>query len=607
MMHSPHSLWSLTRGERLRYAGTVAALGMSSLMMFAAPQLAKSALDVIVSGDMSAAPRWVPVGTTLTTFLFITGVLSVLSAAVSGMFLYLNGRLVAQASENITRRLRDELFRRLQHLYASFYDTADTGDLVQRCSSDVETVRVFLAADVVEIGRAVLLLVCVTPILFWMNVTLACVALALMPVIFVFALVFFRKIKQLFEAADVAEAELTGVLQENLTGVRVVRAFARQEHEIARFGASNARFRDLSIRLARLMGVYWGASDFVCVMQNGLVLLFGALAAMRGEITLGTLFAFITYEVMVIWPVRQIGRVLTDSGKAVVSLGRLREILTALEETSEPSPESQRAAGAIALKNVTFGYDAAKPVLHDIDVQIRAGETLAIIGAPGAGKTSLVRLLLRLYSPQQGAVHVDGQDIADVSRSWLRKQIGVVMQDPFLYSRTVEQNLRVGRAEATDQLLRQAAEDAALHGAIARFERGYETLIGERGVTLSGGQRQRLALARALLRDPPILVLDDSLSAVDTGTEAHILRALRARKGRHTTLIIAHRLSSVMHADRILVLEHGRCVQLGDHQTLAQVEGPYRRLLNLQHHVDAEISTDLQALARPRTDRISVP
>jgi ATP-binding cassette, subfamily B, bacterial len=610
------NLWSLTRGERPRYAGTVLALGLSSSLMFAAPQLAKSALDVIVSGDLGQAPAWLteparhlglPITHSLRDFLIACGVLSVSSAALSGMFLYLNGRLAAEASEAITQRLRDELFRRLQRLQASFYDTADTGDLVQRCSSDVETVRTFLAADVVEIGRAVLLLVCVTPLLFWMDVTMAWIALCLMPVIFAFALIFFKKVKLQFEAADVAEAELTGVLQENLTGVRVVRAFARQGHENTRFGARNATFRDLSARLARLMGVYWGASDFVCITQYGLVLLFGAMRVMHGEISVGTLFAFVTYETMVTWPVRQIGRVLTDSGKAVVSLGRLREILEALEESSEPAPERTRTAGAIDFEHVSFGYNARETVLHDVNVQIRAGETLAIIGAPGSGKTTLVRLLLRLYSPGAGAIRVDGLEISALSRAWLRRQIGVVMQDPFLYSRTIRENLRVGRADATDVQLSHAAKDAALHSAIERFEQGYDTLVGERGVTLSGGQRQRLALARALLRDPPILVLDDSLSAVDTGTEAHILRALRARKGRHTTLIIAHRLSSVMHADRILVLERGRVVQLGDHKTLAQVEGPYRRLLDIQHDLDADIASELHALSAPQRDRISAP
>jgi ATP-binding cassette, subfamily B, bacterial len=343
------------------------------------------------------------------------------------------------------------------------------------------------------------------------------------------------------------------------------------------------------------------------VTQYGLVLLFGGMRVMHGEISLGTLFAFVTYETMVTWPVRQIGRVLTDSGKAVVSLERLREILLAPEESSDPAPESERTEGAISFEHVTFGYSEREPVLHEINVQIRAGETLAIIGAPGSGKTSLVRLLLRLYNPQSGAIRVDGRDVSKLSRSWLRRQIGVVMQDPFLYSRTVRENLRVGRTNASDELLVQAAQDAALHTAIERFEHGYDTLIGERGVTLSGGQRQRLALARALLRNPPILVLDDSLSAVDTGTEAHILRALRARKGRHTTLIIAHRLSSVMHADRILVLERGRALQLGDHKSLAQVEGPYRRLLNIQHDLDADISNELHALTSPRTDRISAP
>jgi ATP-binding cassette, subfamily B, bacterial len=600
------NLWAITRGQRLRYLAAVLAMGVANVFMFGSPLVAKYAIDVVVARDVGKAAQWLvapaawvglPITDSYVGYLAFSAIAIVLITALGGYFHYVRGRLSALASEAIARRLRDELYRRLHHLRASFYDTADTGDLVQRCSSDVETLRVFLSSDIVEIGRAILLLLSVTPILFWMDVGLAWTSLALMPFIFLFAYVFFTKVKQVFEVTDVAEAEMTAVLQENLTGIRVVRAFARQRYEIDKFAEKNAKFRDHNFRLIRLMGFYWGSADFVCMMQMGLVLFIGAFWIMEDKISLGTLFAFITYEAMVIWPVRQLGRVLTDSGKAVVSLGRVNEILTSPEETLEPTPGVGRADGEIRIEHVTFGYDPARPVIRDLSVHVRAGETLAIVGAPGSGKTTLIRLLLRLYSHQEGTIRIDGHDVSTASRKWLRHQIGVVLQDPFLYSRTVEANLRVGRPDAPREVLVQATKDAAIHESIERFTDGYQTLVGERGVTLSGGQRQRLALARALIKDPPILVLDDSLSAVDTGTEAHILDALRNRKGRHTTLVIAHRLSSVTNADRILVLEHGRCVQIGDHATLSQIDGPYRRLVQIQGDLDAEISADIKVTA----------
>jgi ATP-binding cassette subfamily B protein len=579
-------------------------MALANLFVFGAPLAAKYAIDAVVQHDIAAGWPWLVAvarafhaADPFAAYLWLSALGIVLITALGGAFHYLRGRLAATASESIARRLREELYRRLHHLNAAFYDEADTGDLVQRCSSDVETLRVFLSVDVVEIGRAVLLLLTVTPILFWLDASLAWVSLALMPLLTLFAFVFFTKVKRVFQVTDAAEGEMTSVLQENLTGIRVVRAFARQDFEIAKFARKNAAFRDHNHRLIRLMGLYWASAEVIAMTQMGLVLFAGASWILDGRITVGTLFAFLTYESMVIWPMRQLGRVLTDSGKAVVSLGRVNDILTAPEETLEPQPQTARADGEIRFEHVSFGYSPERPVIHDLSVHVPAGQTLAIVGAPGSGKSTLIRLLLRLYSGQRGRISIDGRDIETASRQWLRRQVGVVLQDPFLYSRTVEANLRVGRPDAERAQLEQAARDAALHDSIERFSEGYGTLVGERGVTLSGGQRQRLALARALLKDPPVLVLDDSLSAVDTGTERRILEALGRRKGRHTTIIIAHRLSSVMHADRIMVLEHGRCVQLGNHAELADVDGPYRRLCEIQGELDAEIRDDIHGSA----------
>ena len=602
------TLWLITGGQRIRYIGAILAMAATNVFMFGAPLIGKFAIDVVHKRDLGegmpllvAPVAWFgdaaggPLASPFLTYLVISAIASVVMTGVAGCFLYLRGRWAAMASEAICRRLREELYRRLHHLRAEFFDTSDTGDLVQRCSSDVETVRIFLSAHIVEIGRAILLVLTMTPILFWMNVELAWLSLCLMPFLAVGAYVFFSKVKHVFEITDRSEGAMTTVLQENLTGIRVVRAFAQQDHEVARFGEKIRAFRDNHYRLSRLMGWYWGISDFFAMMQIGIVLIAGAFFIVAGRITVGDLFAFTTFVSMVIWPVRHLGRVLTDTGKAVVALGRINHILTTPEESIEPTPRTGRANGDIRIEGLQFAYLEDRPVLRDVTVHIQAGETIGLVGAPGSGKSSLIRVLLRLYPYQGGQVFLDGIELREVDRKWLRHQIGVVLQDPFLYSRSIEANLRVARPDAPFEELVQASRDAAIHDSIVRFSQGYDAMVGERGVTLSGGQRQRVALARALLKDPPVLVLDDSLSAIDTGTELQILDALERRRGRHTTIVIAHRLSSIMNTDRILVLDRGRLVQMGSHATLAREIGPYRRLCEIQGALDASIDADLKA------------
>ena len=600
----PRNLWFITRGQRARYLSAVLAMGVSNLFMLSSPLVGMYALDALSADDLGqGAPGLTEAAlaiasvfgsTPVIAYLIASALAGVLVTALGGLFLYLRGRWAAIASEAIARKLRDALYERLHHLPASFFDTADTGDLVQRCSSDVETVRMFLSAQVVEIGRAVLLVAIMTPMLFWRDERLAMLSVCLMPAIVLGAVAFFTRVKRVFLEVDESEAAMTAVLQENLTGIRVVRAFARQDFEIKRFGERNAAFRDNYFRMNRLMGLYWGISDLFCMAQITIVLLAGGIFLAEGTITVGELFAFITLVGMVLWPVRHLGRVLTDTGKAMVALKRINHILETEEETQEPVPQIGRARGDLAFEDLTFGYEPKRFVLRDVSVTIPAGQTVGIVGAPGSGKSTLIRLLLRLYSFAQGRITLDGLDITQVDRKWLRAQVGVVLQDPFLYSRSIEENLRVARPGAPVQDLIDATRDAAIHQAIEDFPAGYDSLVGERGVTLSGGQRQRLALARALLKDPPVLVLDDSLSAVDTGTELAILAALRRRQGRHTTLVIAHRLSSVRDADRILVLDEGQLVQDGDHRTLAALPGPYRRLCEIQGALDESIDADLQ-------------
>ena len=600
-----NSLWVITQGQRTRYSFALVAMGLASVFAIAAPLVGMYALDVVVYRDFSlgtnvlvSLTRELSGSDSFAWYLWLSAAAGVVLTLLAGVFSFLKSRWAAIASEALAQRLRDELFGHLHRLPADFFDAADSGDLVQRCTSDVETIRVFLQAHVVEIGRAVLLLFAMLPILFWRDYRLAWLSICLMPLLGVGAFVFFRRIKTLFEITDASEGVLTAVLKENLTGIRVVRAFARHDFERDRFGERNRAFRDNYYRLNKVMAIYWCASDFIATCQIGIVLIAGGVFLVEGSLTVGELFVFISQVSMVIWPIRHLGRVLTDSGKAIVALGRVDHILKSPEESVEPTPATGQGRGAITVRNLDFTYPNGQGILRNMSLSIAPGETVALVGPPGCGKTTFIRVLLRFYPYQRGQIEIDDLELNETDREWIRAQIGVVLQDPFLYAQTIDSNLRVGRPTAPHEDLLQAAQDASLHESISKFANGYDTMVGERGVTLSGGQRQRVALARALLKDPPILVLDDSLSAVDTDTEHRILTALEQRRGRRTTLIVAHRLTTVRNADRILVMDDGCIVQQGSHQQLAEEQGPYRRLCEIQGALDESIRNDLEGLNR---------
>lgn len=585
------NLWTLTDGYRRQFALAVVMLGLASALTLLVPLVAKYAIDVALEGSLTPG---IPVLAKLASggehallaYLTLSGAAVVAITSVGGVFHYLRGRATAEASEGLIRRLRSLVHRHVEHLPAQWHDGMETGDLVQRCSSDVETLRVFFAQDLVEIGRGVVLLIVLLPMLFWLDWQLAVVSVALVPLIFLFAWLFFRRVQKVFTRTDEAEAEMTACLQENLTGIRVVRAFSRQDFEIERFGAHNARFRDLTQKLIDLMAVFWSVSDLLCLAQLGLVLMVGGAFVAEGRLSVGDLFAFLTWIMIVLHPIRMVGRILTDAGKATVSLGRLAEVLDAPAEETRREASDIALSGAFSIRGLTFAYPGGAPVISDLDLDIAAGETIGIVGPPGAGKTTLIRLLLGLYEAPPGTISFDGFALEAIDRAALRAQLSVVLQEPFLYSRSLEENLLIGREDAGPAAVTAVIEDAALTATVAGFADGLRTEIGERGVNLSGGQRQRLALARALLRRPAVLILDDALSAVDAHTEVHILERLATRRGRQTTLIVAHRLSAVRDADRILVLHEGRCAQIGNHDALIAADGPYRTLAAEQGMLD---------------------
>jgi ATP-binding cassette subfamily B protein len=426
---------------------------------------------------------------------------------------------------------------------------------------------------------------------------MSALSLAMIPPLLVFAVLFFRKIRHLFELVDESDGRLTTLLQENLTGIRVVRAFAQQDFEIERFHVRNGELRDLEYRLFIALSNYWTLSDVLIFVQLGLVLIGGGYMALAGSISVGTWVFFFWLVRTIIWPVRQIGRVLVDTGKASVAIDRIQAILSETIESEQPQPP-EPLAGDIAVHDLTFRYNDGPPALDNLSLNIRQGEAVALLGPPGSGKSTLVNLLVRLYDYQQGSIQIGGRELCEINREAVRSAFGVVLQDPFLYSRTVRENVALGHSAAADHEIEQSARAADIHENIVDFAEGYATLVGERGVTLSGGQRQRVAIARALLKDPTFLVLDDSLSAVDTKTESRILGALASRKGKQTTILIAHRLSSARLADRIFVLERGQLVQQGTHDELVAADGPYRRLWEIQGALEEEIERDLEGAVR---------
>jgi ATP-binding cassette, subfamily B, bacterial len=603
--------WSLLRGYRLRYGFALACLLATTVLNYVTPLIGSVTIDFGVAGKTPGAGTPALVRLLLAALggapflkghLWVAPVALVALTTVAGVFTYLRVVLGARATDGAARRLKERLYDHLNHLPASYHDRTETGDLVQRCTSDVETARMFFGSQVIDIANAVILAGTALPLMIMLDRRMTLVSFALVLPIIAYGYVYFRAVKHVFLEVEKAEGALTSVIQENLTGIRVVRAFARQKFEQERFSEPNRLYRDRLLRLLKLMSWYWSISDLVVLSQIGLTLVVGAKAVAAGNLTVGTLFAFLAYLGMMMWPVRQMGRVLTDLGKTSVAFTRIWEVLQVEPEPppaagSPPPPPA--ALGRILVRDLHFSHRGAataaagRGALNGVSFEVRPGESLAILGPSGSGKSTLAHLLLRLYDYREGEILLDGRSLASLPREWVRSQIGVVMQEPFLFSKSLRDNLRLGRGDAPDQEIEEAARAASIHDTILSFEHGYSTLIGERGITLSGGQRQRVAIARAVLRRLPILILDDALSAIDGETEELVLGALRERRGRATTLLIAHRLSTVAHADRVIVLDGGRVVQQGTPAELVSREGLYRRLWKIQTSLETDLEAEL--------------
>lgn len=581
-----HFLWALIATIMMVIIGFLTPLLLSEIVdsilgsePFTMPDFLMNPINALGGRDFLRQNLWIP------------ALALILMNIVNGVFTFIKGRSSAIASENIARKLRNDLYRHLQHLPFAYHVKAQAGELIQRCTSDVDTIRRFLAVQVMEVVNTVLMVVIAMSILLPRSVPTTLYSLILVPPLFCFATWFFKMVHKSFEVADEADGVLNAVLQENLSGVRVVRAFGQQEREVEKFDRVNNDLRKKNLRLNELLAIYWGGGDAISMTQTLLTLVVCIIYACNGWITVGTLIVFTSTLGMLLFPIRQLGRTLSDAGKAMVSMKRVQAILHEEAEPDEPNALKPDLHGDIVFDHVSFAYpDDNVPVLRDVSFTIPAGKTAAVLGGTGSGKSTMMYLLQRLYMPTSGKITIGGVDIQQIDRKYLRAHVGLILQEPFLYSKSIRENVGITAPEQEAERIEHAADIASASGFIAKADKGWETVVGERGVTLSGGQKQRIAIARTLLKDNNILIFDDSLSAVDTETDAQIRAALRHEQKDVTTLIISHRVTTLSQADLILVLENGQITQQGTHAELCSQPGLYQRINSIQNALEEELT-----------------
>ncbi len=512
--------------------------------------------------------------------IWVIAVIITAIAALTLVFHYCRMYFNTWANQSLMQRMRNGLFTHIQRLPLEWHNSHNTGDIIQRCTSDADTISNFVSNQILSLFRIVLLLVISVTFMFITDARLAAVALAFVPLLTGYSLFFYFKAGKRFKKCDEEEGVLSTLAQENLTGVRVVRAFGRERYERDKFEKQNTYYTGLWVRLEKFMALYWSSSDLIAALQLMLIVVLGSVFCVRGHLTLGSLVEFIAYNTMMIGPVRQLGRIISNLSKAGVALGRIGEIMNAEEE--DYGADEGGLSGAIAFENVSFGYEAGKPVLKNISFTVPQGTTLGIIGGTGSGKSTVARLLDRLYEADSGEIYIGERRLRDIPRATLRKYIGLVLQEGYVYSRTVGENIAIACDSAAIADIKNAAAAACVDGNIEGFASGYDTVVGERGVTLSGGQKQRVCIARTLMRKTPYIILDDSLSAVDSDTDAAIRASLAKSFKDCTAIIISHRITTVMHADNIIVMDGGRIAESGTHAQLLRKNGIYKRICDLQ-------------------------
>ena len=583
-------VWDFLRGSRRFFAVSIlSALCLTAIDMLS-PQLIRATVDSVIGDEPLDLPA--PAASLVSRIggvpylrehLFLIGGVILSLALFAVVFRYLFMLFNTKGAESLVENMRNRLFSHIDHLPFAWHSENQTGDIIQRCTSDVDTVKNFVSEQLTSVFRIVILIAFSLSFMFSMNPRLSLVALASIPVIIAYSAYFHAKIGRQFMKCDENEGILSAIAQENLTGVRVVRAFGREAYERDRFEKQNNIYTNLWLKLCRFLSLFWGAGDLMSGLQVMLIVTLGAVFCVDGAMTAGEFIAFISYNAMLTWPVRSLGRMISEMSKAGVSIDRIRYIINSPQEEDKPDAKEPDMTGDIEFENVSFSYGEV-PVLSDVSFKIPHGTTFGILGGTGSGKSTLMLLLNRLYRlpPENGRITIGGVDIADMKGAWVRSHIGMVLQESFLFSRTIAENIGITGQDMPLSEIRAAAAVACLDDAVSDFSRGYDTVVGERGVTLSGGQKQRVAIARMLTQKTPILVFDDSLSAVDAETDAKIREALQKNLKGSTVILISHRVTTLMQADQILVLDKGRVAEMGTHEELLARGGIYRHVYDIQ-------------------------
>lgn len=520
---------------------------------------------------------------------------------VRGVLSYGQTFLAEATSQLVSYDLRNAFFNTTQHLSFAFHDRNHTGNLMSRAITDIENLRMFINMGVVRAPYFFGLFIVVAIILIVMDWRLGLLSTSFMPLIALHSAMVRLKARLVWLRVQEKMGELTTVLQENLQGVRVVKAFASEDFEEAKFDRKSREVSSEYVDAERLMGSNSSFLNFVFLVAIGLILWYGGWRVIHGQMTAGELAQFIFYMQILAMPVRMTGQIVNAYARAVSAGQRLFEILDARSEVQEKpnALELPRVRGHVRFENVSFSYDGKQPALKDISFEAKPGQVIALVGAPGSGKSTIVNLVPRFYDVTSGRITIDGVDIRDVTLESLRRNIGIVQQDVFLFTTSIKENIAYGRHDASIEEIVHAARVAQLDDFVSSLEEGYDTEIGERGSTLSGGQRQRLAIARAVLLDPPILILDDSTSSVDARTEEQIRKAMESVMQGRTTFVIAHRLGTVHRADMILVLRDGQIVERGTHKELLALNGSYREIYELQLRPQEEVMREVEVSAQP--------
>lgn len=584
-------LWRFSAGARLYFVISILSVAITGLADMIQPQIIRAAVDCAIGGQPGNFPDVVmnlvnSIGgfAYLGEHLWIMALAIVAVALVQVCFKYAFRVFNTKASETLVKTMRDQLFSHIAHLPFSWHMHNKTGDIIQRCTSDIETTKSFLSEQLTNIFRIVILLVLSVSFMFSMHVWLSVIALLPMPVIVLYSAHFHGKIHAGFTDCDENEGKLSSMAQENLTGVRVVRAFGQERSEVDKFQKQNDYYTSLWVKMGKTLSSFWSITDILSGFQVMMVVIFGAVFCVRGSLSEGAYIAFISYNSLLVWPIRQLGRMISELSKAGVSIDRIAYIMNSPVESDAEDAVEAPMDEDICFRHVNFGYDNAPQMLHDITFTMKAGTTLGILGGTGSGKSTMMLLLDKLYplDEKNGSITIGGVDIRKIKTEHLRRNIGMVLQEPFLFSRTIAENIGICSPELDLEAIRSAASAAAIDSSISSFSAGYETMVGERGVTLSGGQKQRVAIARMLTQDVPIMIFDDSLSAVDTQTDARIRQAISKKFGKASVILISHRITTLSAADKILVLDRGHIVEEGTHDELKSAGGIYQKIYETQ-------------------------